>query len=438
MKYDLIVIGAGPSGLMTSKIAAQKGLKVLLVELKKEIENNLRLCASVLYIKPGFHGDSEILEDDKIVFVENDFAVRYEGGYETINEWFYLSPGGKRFRMGKKHSPAALAIDKSNLLKCLIEDAKAEGVKLWDESAALRVENTDKGVKVLIKKQYSEPQWIEGKKCVVSDGICSRTTMVSFPDLWSSRKHLAAASGIGYLAENINSPWGDNIWALCKNRFGSAYFLPTPMKSRDGNKVWKVLSFSTDPATRQEKAKQSLDCLVNEDPTAPIFKDMKILGREGCAWDFYSPIIEPAIENTLLVGDVCAMQEVDIQGALACGFRAANAVHDEINGINGFDNYTEWWQGAFEFNQSDDPMKHLAKGFGLFALGAEVLDYWFSLTENDMMNAFIDHNNLGAFLEAGFNNHRSTIEKERPHIAKTLDEYFGISAEEAYKGYKKN
>ena len=36
-KYDLIVIGAGPAGLMASTVAAQEGLKVLLVERKKDV-----------------------------------------------------------------------------------------------------------------------------------------------------------------------------------------------------------------------------------------------------------------------------------------------------------------------------------------------------------------------------------------------------------------
>ena len=35
--YDLIVVGAGPAGLMASKVAAEGGLSVLLVERKKDI-----------------------------------------------------------------------------------------------------------------------------------------------------------------------------------------------------------------------------------------------------------------------------------------------------------------------------------------------------------------------------------------------------------------
>ncbi len=37
MKYDLIVVGGGPGGLVAAKTAAEDGLKVVLIERKKDI-----------------------------------------------------------------------------------------------------------------------------------------------------------------------------------------------------------------------------------------------------------------------------------------------------------------------------------------------------------------------------------------------------------------
>ncbi len=37
VKYDLIVVGGGPGGLMAAKTAAEDGLKAVLIERKKVI-----------------------------------------------------------------------------------------------------------------------------------------------------------------------------------------------------------------------------------------------------------------------------------------------------------------------------------------------------------------------------------------------------------------
>ncbi|GEM_PF-5819252 len=43
MKYDLVVIGGGPGGLVAAKTAAQSSLKVLLVERKVDGKTPLLL-----------------------------------------------------------------------------------------------------------------------------------------------------------------------------------------------------------------------------------------------------------------------------------------------------------------------------------------------------------------------------------------------------------
>ena len=42
--YDLIIIGAGPAGLMASVVAGSEGLRVLLVERKKDVPKVTRSC----------------------------------------------------------------------------------------------------------------------------------------------------------------------------------------------------------------------------------------------------------------------------------------------------------------------------------------------------------------------------------------------------------
>ena len=49
-RVDIAVIGGGPGGLTAAKTAAEKGLKVMLVEAKKDITKITRTCAQIFYL----------------------------------------------------------------------------------------------------------------------------------------------------------------------------------------------------------------------------------------------------------------------------------------------------------------------------------------------------------------------------------------------------
>jgi flavin-dependent dehydrogenase len=51
MKYDIIVSGAGPGGLMAAKTAAEAGLKVLLLEQKIDPTRINRSCLQIFYLE---------------------------------------------------------------------------------------------------------------------------------------------------------------------------------------------------------------------------------------------------------------------------------------------------------------------------------------------------------------------------------------------------
>ena len=51
--YDLIVIGAGPSGLTAARTAAENGLSVALLERKDTVHEILRMCGMMLVTLSG-------------------------------------------------------------------------------------------------------------------------------------------------------------------------------------------------------------------------------------------------------------------------------------------------------------------------------------------------------------------------------------------------
>ena len=93
----------------------------------------------------------------------------------------------------------------------------------------------------------------------------------------------------------------------------------------------------------------------------------------------------PCKGNVISIGDSAAMIEVEVQGGFLCGYKAAQAVIEELNGRDGFAAYTKWWQDSFEFN-SDEYLR-VSQGYALaFVYNDDELDYLFSLVEGHQLH----------------------------------------------------
>ena len=129
-KYDLIVIGAGPAGLMASTVAAKEGLKVLLVERKKDVGRVTRSCCSMWINEPMTHGDSIKVEQGRVVFSINDFSIEYTGPKIPLKQYIRFSPGGKKMVFENDSTPVSIAFDKQDLLNTMLARAESSGVEV--------------------------------------------------------------------------------------------------------------------------------------------------------------------------------------------------------------------------------------------------------------------------------------------------------------------
>ena len=128
--YDLIIIGAGPAGLMASVVAGNAGLRVLLVERKKDVPKVTRSCCSMWIIEPMTHGESISVGHGRVVFRINDFCVEDRGERIPLRQNVKFSPGGKKLTFANEWDPVAVAFDKEELLRGLLKKAEAVGVKI--------------------------------------------------------------------------------------------------------------------------------------------------------------------------------------------------------------------------------------------------------------------------------------------------------------------
>ena len=168
----------------------------------------------------------------------------------------------------------------------------------------------------------------------------------------------------------------NNSWNLY---YGSVYRSRTAAiigPSLEGDGIFEV----TITGTKDQMPQKIFEEFTTMSPMAENFKNAELIKRIGCSVKSFMTMREPCKGNVICVGDCAAMIEVETQGAFLCGDRAAKAVIAEMEGRNGFEEYTRWWIDSFEFN-SDDYLA-VSQGYALaFLYNDDELDYLFSLCE---------------------------------------------------------
>ena len=152
MNTDIIVIGAGPAGLIAAREAAKRGAKVTVLEEHKEIGVPCH-CAGLLSVK----GLKDIAMPLDANFIQNKLTGAR-----------FFSPSGLSFTVERKEN-VACAVDRTKFDKFLAQQATSAGAEIETQSKVQEINRHDKGVTV------SGPQGsINAHFVVDAEGVNSR------------------------------------------------------------------------------------------------------------------------------------------------------------------------------------------------------------------------------------------------------------------------
>jgi len=371
MKYDLIVVGGGPGGLMAARTAAENGLKVLLIERKKDITKINRACLQIFYLKwvcPDGYIEPVKIEfspdKSRLHFPVPGCYVDYNGPLKPYRNAMWISPSGYLV-YPFKNELFGFFIDKEHLLAGLLTSAEKIGVEVITGVMALGAENTADGVKISVRTESGE-EILEAKKAIAADGVNSRIA----DSLGLNQKRqvfIPRAQGVAYVMEGVAPTIPEHETAWLSPIIPSMTGGLTGIGLMSGEAKWVLRGYQGFMKIPEYRS---------------WFRNARVVKKTAFSATVRTPIREPVDGNVMIIGDAASPVETWIQGAIACGYQAAKAILKELNGQKGYPEYIAWWQKAFFFN---DPryFERIIKNRALSVICSdEEVDYIFQLFQD--------------------------------------------------------
>lgn len=293
MKYDVVVVGAGPAGCVTARFAAESGVKVLIIERRQEVGVPV-LCGEGVSRKID---DWDMLESDRWIAGRMDGARIYspdgtivklsadiagnETGYVIYRDIFDQELARRAVKAGTKIMMNTMAI---SLLK---ENDKITGVKA---------------------KRFYEEFDIEADMVVGADGVESKIGQWAGIDTLLNPKDLETCAQ--YTLTNVECKDAYCDFYLGKEIAPGGYIWVFPKGNDTANVGIGILASLSESGM----AKKLLDKFIANDSR---FKNSEPIRFLAGATPVAQPI-ETVRDNMILVGDAARHVDPITGGGLTC------------------------------------------------------------------------------------------------------------------------
>ena len=426
--YDVVVVGAGPGGCMTAKVLSENGFRVALLERKTDMTKLTRACATMVAIEnERYFNERMYLNDknDKIIFPETGFSVRYDGPHCPFYNWNMYSPDGKhtvqlgdyKARESQKQRLSA-TYSKQHLLEGLLKDARENGCNIYPSTNVIDVVKTSTGVKVYTR----EGKTFEGTFVVAADGINSRIAQIT--GLNKKRLFYGTMTGLGLYLNNfkITYPNAFNWVAFYhhENKLPMAFVtLPSPYPDAE---FWLWGSFISSPPAGGVDIMGEVMYLFKNSAYAHWFEKTEIVWYNCHVLNMWSPAPTPFLDNVIFVGDSAWTVEAECTGSMMCGVKAAHAITTAFrdNKLNreGVKNYITWWENTFPKGEN---YRDIITLFGLFELiEEEDVNYLFSLLDEKPLEVTLNPYRANQIINGVLTQKIGQIQKENPQFMTKL------------------
>lgn len=330
MKYDTIIVGAGPAGSVTARFAAEAGVKVLLIDRRPEIGIPV-LCGE---------GISQRVDKWNMLEGSDWIANKMDGAK-------IYSPNDTMVTLSKEMAgnETGYVVYRDRFDKELARQAGKAGAELLLKTEAIdlvKKNNKIAGVKV---NQFGEEFEIESDMVVACDGVESKVG--KWAGINTMVKPLDLETCFQYTLENVNWPEDYAEFYLGKKRAPGGYVWVFPKGDGEFNVGIGVLASLSSPG----KPKALLDQFIDNHPGLKKGSPVRMLtGAVSVA----KPV-ETVRDNVLLVGDAARHADpitgggltTSLEGGKIAGELIGDAVEQQQFDKDFLKSYEKRWKQAF-------------------------------------------------------------------------------------------
>ncbi|MEI6125278.1 MAG: NAD(P)/FAD-dependent oxidoreductase [Pseudomonadota bacterium] len=438
--YDVVIVGAGPAGLMAAKIAGENGLSVALLERKEKIAEIQRCCATMFAIEDEYYfGERMYFNEAKhrLVFPVTGFTVPYDGPYKNFYAWhLYTSDAQHIIKLGNYENNVAkgstgrlsVAYSKHHLLKSLLADAQKAGVQVFTGANVVDFRKQ----KDVNQHITAEGKVFESVFTIAADGINSR--LMKILGLNRNRTFYGTLVGVSYYMTGLNLPYPEAINYPMMFHKKTQYPImlwvePSPFNEEE---FWV---YAGGPSHTEINYKQEIDNLIADSPFSKWFPNPVIRKQQAHVANIWSPAPTPFKDNVLIAGDAGWTVEAECTGSMMCGVKAAHAITEALRenqpNAEGVKNYTQWWQQHFAGSQDHTEFLQLLSSA---LVGEDRANYLYKLV-TEILPCSLNPYNLLKSVNAAIMGKAGQIQQERPDIIQKMQSMGMLPIKEQMKGF---
>lgn len=281
LTYDVVVIGSGPAGATTARVAAARGLRVLLADKKAELGTPTQ-CSGA--ISANALRESEVpIEDEYICTPVHGFITYDTHGAATVIDYRTY-----------KSEAIGYCVERKRFDRYLTRLAEQAGAEVWLKTVAGGMRRAGEWMEVDLRR-FGTPQTVRARVVVGADGVMSQVgkwaglrTLIKMSELASCLQFVMDRVATDGLLEIV----AGHEWAPG----GYAWVFP-----RGGTTAEVGLGIIRTETDRD--ARWYLDHFLRDSWMADRFKDGRILEVTGGGVPLAAPLKKMYADGVILVGD---------------------------------------------------------------------------------------------------------------------------------------